>query len=330
MTDRELDVVGIGNAIVDVLSHAEDDFLVEQGLAKGTMALIDTDRAEALYAAMGPAVEASGGSAANTIAGIASLGGRAAFIGKVSNDQLGGIFRHDIRAAGVKFDTEPSVSGVPTARCLILVTPDAQRTMNTYLGASLELGPDDIDADLVGNAQVTYLEGYLWDPPLAKQAFLKAARIAHQAGRKIALSLSDPFCVDRHRAEFVELVKNHVDILFANEHEICSLWQVDSFDAALQATRGHCEVAALTRSEKGSVILGNGEVHVVDAVRVGKVVDTTGAGDLYAAGFLFGLTGGRDLYECGRIASLAAAEAISHFGARPETPLAELVLAELG
>lgn len=330
MTDRELDVVGIGNAIVDVLSHAEEGFLVEQRLEKGTMALIDAGRAQALYAAMGPGVEASGGSAANTIAGIASLGGRAGFIGKVSNDQLGGIFRHDIRAAGVRFDTEPSVSGVPTARCLILVTPDAQRTMNTCLGASLELGPDDIDADLVASAEVTYLEGYLWDPPLAKQAFLKAARIAHQAGRKIALSLSDPFCVDRHRAEFVDLVKNHVDILFANEHEICSLWQVDGFDAALQATRGHCQVAALTRSEKGSVILGDGDVHVVDAARVGKVVDTTGAGDLYAAGFLFGLTGGRGLYDCGRIASLAAAEAISHFGARPETPLTELLLAELG
>jgi sugar/nucleoside kinase (ribokinase family) len=219
---------------------------------------------------------------------------------------------------------------VPTARCLIFVTPDAQRTMNTYLGACLELGPDDIDADLVAGAKVTYLEGYLWDPPLAKQAFLEAARIAHEADRKIALSLSDPFCVERHRAEFVDLVKNHVDILFANEHEICSLWQVDDFDAALQATRGHCEVAALTRSEKGSVILGDGEIHVVDAAKVVKVVDTTGAGDLYAAGFLYGLTGGRGLYECGRIASLAAAEAISHFGARPETPLTELLLAELG
>lgn len=330
MTDRELDVVGIGNAIVDVLGHAEDDFLAEQRLEKGTMALIDAERAEALYAKMGPAVEVSGGSAANTIAGVASLGGRTAFVGKVSNDQLGGIFRHDIRAAGVTFDTAPSVSGVPSARCLIFVTPDAQRTMNTFLGACLELGPDDIDAALVARARVTYLEGYLWDPPLAKQAFLKAARIAHQAGRKIALSLSDPFCVERHRAEFVDLVKNHVDILFANEHEICSLWQVGDFDSALQVTRGHCEVAALTRSEKGSVILGGDEIHVVDAVSVAKVVDTTGAGDLYAAGFLFGLTGGRGLYECGRIASLAAAEAISHFGARPETPLTELLLAELG
>jgi sugar/nucleoside kinase (ribokinase family) len=330
MSDREIDVVGIGNAIVDVLSHADDAFVVAHGLARGTMTLIDAPRAEALYAAMGTGVEVSGGSAANTIAGIASLGGRAGYIGKVSNDQIGGIFRHDIRAVGVRFDTAPSVSGVPTARCLIFVTPDAQRTMNTFLGACLELGPDDIDPDLVAHAKVTYLEGYLWDPPLAKQAFLRAARIAHQAGRKVALSLSDPFCVVRHRAEFVDLVKNHVDILFANEHEVCALWQVDDFDAALQATRGHCEIAALTRSEKGSVVTRNGEVHVIDAARVGKVVDTTGAGDLYAAGFLYGLTSGRGLYECGRIASLAAAEVISHFGARPETPLTELVLAELG
>ncbi len=330
MSDREIDVVGIGNAIVDVLSHAEEDFLAAHGLSKGTMTLIDGARAEALYGEMGPAVEASGGSGANTVAGLASLGGRAGFIGKVSNDQIGGIFRHDIRAAGVTFDTLPSVSGAPTARCLIFVTPDAQRTMNTFLGACLELGPDDIDPHLVARAKVTYLEGYLWDPPLAKEAFLKAAAVAHDSGRKVALSLSDPFCVERHRAEFVDLVKNHVDILFANEHEICSLWQVDDFDAALQATRGHCEIAALTRSEKGSVVLGDGEIHVVDAAKVAKVVDTTGAGDLYAAGFLYGLTSGRGLYECGRIAALAAAEAISHYGARPETPLTELVLAEMG
>ena len=330
MSDREIDVVGIGNAIVDVLSHAEEDFLAAHGLSKGTMTLIDGARAEALYGEMGPAVEASGGSGANTVAGLASLGGRAGFIGKVSNDQIGGIFRHDIRAAGVTFDTLPSVSGAPTARCLIFVTPDAQRTMNTFLGACLELGPDDIDPHLVARAKVTYLEGYLWDPPLAKEAFLTAGGVAHDSGRKVALALSDPFCVERHRAEFVDLVKNHVDILFANEHEICSLWQVDDFDAALQATRGHCEIAALTRSEKGSVVLGDGEIHVVDAAKVAKVVDTTGAGDLYAAGFLYGLTSGRGLYECGRIAALAAAEAISHYGARPETPLTELVLAEMG
>ncbi len=328
MTDREIDVVAIGNAIVDVLSQTEDSFLAEEGLDKGIMALIDQPRAEALYAHMGPAVEVSGGSAANTAAGVASLGGRAAFIGKVSNDQIGGIFRHDIRAAGVRFDSAPSLSGVSTARCLIFVTPDAQRTMNTYLGACLELTPDDIDADLVGHAKVTYLEGYLWDPPMAKQAFRKAASIAHDAGRKVSLTLSDPFCVERHRAEFVDLVKNQVDILFANEHEICSLWQVGDFDSALRLTRDHCEIAALTRSEKGSVILGNGAAHVIEAAKVARLVDTTGAGDLYAAGFIYGLTSGRDLYACGRIASLAAAEAISQYGARPETPLAELVLAE--
>ncbi len=328
MSDRNIDVVAIGNAIVDVLSHAEDAFLDANGLDKGIMSLVDAERAEKLYGAMGPAVEISGGAAANTAAGVASLGGRAGFIGKVSNDQLGGIFRHDIRAAGVRFESSPSLSGVSTARCLIFVTPDAQRTMNTYLGACLELGPADIDADLVGHAQVTYLEGYLWDPPLAKEAFRKAADIAHQAGRKVSLSLSDPFCVERHRAEFVELVKNRVDILFANEHEICSLWQVTDFDAALRMTRDHCEVAALTRSEKGSVVLSGGEVHAVEAAKVARLVDTTGAGDLYAAGFLYGLTSGRGLPECGRIASLAAAEAISHYGARPETPLTELVLAE--
>jgi sugar/nucleoside kinase (ribokinase family) len=328
MTDREIDVVAIGNAIVDVLSQTEDSFLDAQGLDKGIMALVDRERAEALYKAMGPAVEVSGGSAANTAAGIASLGGRAGFIGKVSNDQIGGIFRHDIRAAGVRFESAPSLSGVSTARCLIFVTPDAQRTMNTYLGACLELTPDDVDADLVGHAKITYLEGYLWDPPLAKQAFRKAAAIAHEAGRKVSLSLSDPFCVERHRAEFVDLVKNQVDILFANEHEICSLWQVADFDSALRMTRDHCEIAALTRSEKGSVVLGNGAAHVIEAAKVARLVDTTGAGDLYAAGFLYGLTSGRDLYECGRIASLAAAEAISHYGARPETPLTELVLAE--
>ena len=304
MTDREIDVVAIGNAIVDVLSQTEDSFLDEQSLDKGIMALIDEARATALYRHMGPAVEVSGGSAANTAAGIASLGGRAGFIGKVSNDQIGGIFRHDIRAAGVRFDSAPSLSGVSTARCLIFVTPDAQRTMNTYL------------------------EGYLWDPPLAKQAFRKAASVAHEAGRKVSLTLSDPFCVERHRAEFVDLVKNQVDILFANEHEICSLWQVADFDSALRMTRDHCEIAALTRSEKGSVILGSGAAHVIEAAKVARLVDTTGAGDLYAAGFLYGLTSGRDLYACGRIASLAAAEAISHYGARPETPLAELVLAE--
>jgi sugar/nucleoside kinase (ribokinase family) len=328
MPERLFDVVGIGNAIVDVLAHADDGLLARQGLVKGAMTLVDAARAEALYAVMGAAIEVSGGSAANTIAGLASLGGRGGFIGKIGNDQLGGIFRHDIRANSVVFETPSAKSATPTARCLIFVTPDAQRTMNTYLGACIELGPEDVDAHLITHAKVTYLEGYLWDPPAAKAAFLKAAKIAHEAGRKVALSLSDAFCVERHRAEFRELVRDHVDILFANEMEARSLWQVDSFDEALQATRGHCEVAALTRSARGSIILAGEEVHVVDAAPVARVVDTTGAGDLYAAGFLYGYTGGRDPYECGRIAAIAASEAIGHFGARPETPLSGLLMSK--
>lgn len=329
MTERAFDVVGIGNAIVDILSHADEGFLAAHGLSKGTMTLIDAERASVLYRAMGPAVESSGGSAANTIAGLASLGGKGAFIGKVNNDQFGGVFRHDIRSSGVAYETAGSEEGPPTARCLIFVTGDAQRTMQTYLGACLELGPADVDVELISHAKVTYLEGYLWDPPRAKEAFLKAAKTARKAGRKVALTLSDPFCVDRHRKEFQDLVRNHVDILFANEQEICSLWQVGNFDDALHATRGTCEVAALTRSAKGSLIVSGEDVHVVDARAVEHVVDTTGAGDLYAAGFLYGYTTGKNLYDCGRIGAIAAAEVISHFGARPQTPLAELLLAEL-
>ncbi|HXQ41643.1 MAG TPA: adenosine kinase [Candidatus Udaeobacter sp.] len=325
MTDGLLDVVGIGNAIVDVLARADEAFLARHDLAKGAMTLVDEPRASALYAAMGSAIEVSGGSAANTIAGVASLGGRAGFIGKVGRDTLGEVFRHDIRAGGVVFETPPAASATPTARCLILVTPDAQRTMNTYLGASVEIEPEDVDAALIGRAKVTYLEGYLWDPPAAKAAFLKAAEAAHGAGRKVALSLSDGFCVERHRAEFRQLLGRHVDILFANEWEIRSLWEVTGFDEALQATRGVCEVAALTRSARGSVILAGGEVHVADAVTVAKVVDTTGAGDLYAAGFLHGYTRGLPAYDCARIGAIAAAEVISHFGARPETPLSSLL-----
>ncbi len=330
MAEQHLDVLGIGNAIVDVLAHAEEAFLKAQELAKGSMTLVDGQRAEELYAAMGPGVEVSGGSVANTMAGLASLGGRGAFIGKVRNDQLGGIFRHDIRASGVAFETAAATDGPPTARCLIFVTPDAQRTMGTYLGASVELGPDDLDRGAIGRAKVTYLEGYLWDAPDAKEAFLEAARVAHQAGRKVALSLSDPFCVDRHRRSFIELIGGHVDLLFANETEICSLFQVGTFDQALQEIRDHCEIAALTRSAKGSVVLADSEVHVVDAEPIDKVVDTTGAGDLYAAGFLYGYTQGKGLYDCGRLGAIAAAEVISHFGARPETPLKEVVGERLG
>jgi sugar/nucleoside kinase (ribokinase family) len=329
MPNATYDVIGVGNAIVDVLSPADEAFLANHGLAKGMMTLIDADRARALYDAMGPGVEVSGGSAANTLAGLASLGGRGAYIGKVRNDTLGGVFSHDISAIGVDYRTRPATDGGSTARCLIFVTPDAQRTMQTYLGVSVELGPDDIDLGAVEDAQITYLEGYLFDPPEAKKAFVKAAEAAHAAGRKVALTLSDPFCVDRHRAEFLHLISGHVDIVFANEAEIGALFEVGDFDSALQKIRGHCEIAALTRSEKGSVIVAGEEVHVVDAAPVSRVVDTTGAGDLYAAGFLFGLTQGRSLRDCGRIGGLAAAEIISHYGARPEVSLRKL-LAESG
>jgi sugar/nucleoside kinase (ribokinase family) len=333
MPESELDVVAIGNAIVDVVASAEEAFLAAEGVAKGAMTLIDAQRAEELYGRMGPGLEMSGGSAANSMVGLAGLGGRGLFIGKVSDDQLGAIFRHDIRAAGVEFDTPAAPAdggGPPTARCLVFVTPDAQRTLCTMLGACTELAPDDIDEAVVTAAKVTYLEGYLWDPPRAKQAFLKAAEIAHAAGREVALSLSDPFCVDRHRAEFRELVDGHVDILFANEVEVSSLYQAETFDEALQAVRGRCRLAALTRSEKGCVILDGDEVHVVDAEPAERVVDTTGAGDLFAGGFLYGHTQGRGAYDCGRIGAIAAAEVISHYGARPETSLADLVAQRLG
>jgi sugar/nucleoside kinase (ribokinase family) len=325
MNQASIDVLGIGNAIVDVIAHADEAFLDNEGLVKGTMALIDTERAEALYRLMGPAIEASGGSTANTMAGIASLGGHGAFIGKVRDDLLGKVFRHDLTAQGVRFDTPAATSGPATARCLILVTPDGQRTMNTYLGACAELGPDDIDPDLIGAAQITYLEGYLFDPPLAQRAFRKAAAIAHAAGRKVALSLSDPFCVERHRAAFRDLVAGDIDILFANEAEICSLYETRDFAAAAAAVRGHVTIAALTRSEKGSLILADGDEYRIAAKEVARVVDSTGAGDLYAAGLLHGLTHRMPLPICGGLGSLCAAEIISHVGARPERKLADFI-----
>jgi sugar/nucleoside kinase (ribokinase family) len=329
MTETTIDVIGIGNAIVDVIAHADDAFLARQALVKGTMTLIDAPRAEALYQIMGPAIEASGGSAGNTMAGLASLGGTGAYIGKVRDDLLGDIYRHDITAIGVRFDTLAATSGPGTARCLILVTPDGQRTMNTYLGACADLGPADIDPEVIAAAQVTYLEGYLFDPPQAQEAFRKAAAIAHAAGRKVALSLSDPFCVGRHRDAFRDLVDGHVDILFANEAEICSLYQTADFATAAAAVRGHVAIAALTRSAAGSVILADGAEHRIAAAPAARVVDTTGAGDLYASGFLFGLTRDRPLPTCGEIGSLCAAEIISHVGARPETALSRLI-AEAG
>jgi sugar/nucleoside kinase (ribokinase family) len=325
MTSAAFDVLGIGNAIVDVIARADDAFLGKHTLTKGSMMLIDEQRADALYAAMGPGIEVSGGSCGNTMAGVASFGGKGAYIGKVRNDQLGGVFGHDLKATGVSFETPRANSGPATARCLILVTPDAQRTMNTYLGACTGLGPADIDIKVVGAAQVTYVEGYLWDAPEAKKAVLKAFDAAHAAGRLVSITLSDSFCVDRYRDEFRDLLRNKVDILFGNESEIKSLYQVETFEEAMEATRKEAKIAALTRSEKGSVVIKGGETYAVPAGSVAKVVDTTGAGDLYAAGFLFGYTHGKPLAECARLGGLAAAEIISHVGARPEQALRGLI-----
>ena len=326
MATSSLAVVGIGNAIVDIIAHADDAFLTAQGMAKGGMALIDEARAEALYALMPPALEMSGGSAGNTIAGLASLGSKVGYIGKVRDDILGKVFRHDLTAAGVAFPTPAATSGAATARCLILVTPDAQRTMNTFLGACVQLGPDDIDPDLVRSAELTYLEGYLYDPPQAQQAFHLAADIAHGAGRKVALSLSDAFCVGRHRDAFLALVDHHIDVLFANEAEITALFQTD-FKTAIAAVRGLAEIVAVTRGAEGSVVVTAEDVIQVPAAPVSRVLDTTGAGDLYAAGFLHGMTQRQSLAECARLGGLCAAEIISHYGARPETPLASFVTA---
>lgn len=320
------DVIGLGNAIVDVLAQADDTFLSAEGLTKGSMTLVDADRATALYAKMGPAVEVSGGSVANTCAGVASLGGAAAYVGRVSSDQLGEVFAHDIRASKVAFHSVPGPkSGPPTARCLIVVTPDAQRTMSTYLGACVELGPEDVKEEDFGAAKVTYLEGYLWDPPRAKEAMLKAAHAARAQKRTVALSLSDSFCVGRHRDSFVELIRSHVDLLFCNEAEIKALTQKDDFDEAVAEARGLANEVVITRSALGSVVLKNGETVVSPAAPVTKVVDTTGAGDLFAAGYLFGYARERGAAECARLGALAAAEVIAHYGARPEVVLSTLL-----
>ncbi|KAF0114685.1 MAG: putative carbohydrate/purine kinase [Rhodospirillaceae bacterium] len=314
MNSNRFDVVTVGNAIMDVLVHVNEAFLATHALHKGTM----------------PAVECSGGSAANTAVGIAALGGQVAYVGKVNDDPLGRAFLYDINTAGVQCVTPPLREGPPTGRCLILVTPDAQRTMNTYLGACVALGPDDIDPALIQNARITYLEGYQWDAPMAKEAIRKAADLARASRKKVALSLSDPFCVERHRVEFYTLVRYHVDILFANEAEIMSLYQTTTFDDAVQAVRRHCVMAAISRGEKGSVITTADTVHVIDAVPVARVVDTTGAGDLFAAGFLYGLSQDKPPALCARIGSLCAAEIIGHFGARPERSLADWVKERFG
>jgi len=325
MAAARFDVLGIGNAIVDVIARTEDDFLIGHNMRKGSMQLIDEAQASRIYDAMGPAVEVSGGSAANTIVGAAGLGVRAAFIGKVKDDELGRVFAHDIRAAGVSFATPPASAGPSTARCYVLVTPDGERTMNTYLGAAQDLHPNDIDADTVAVAQIVYLEGYLWDPPHAKEAFLKAAKIAHDAERDVALTLSDAFCVDRYRAEFLDLIRTGtVDLVFANERELHSLYLTADFDGAVSALRNDARAAVVTRSGRGCVVITREETDAVPAYPVERVVDATGAGDLFAAGFLVGVARGADYRTAARLGALAAAEVIQHLGARPEASLKDL------
>jgi sugar/nucleoside kinase (ribokinase family) len=327
MTSTKYDVLGIGNAIFDVLVQTDEGFLARHGMTKGGMALIDEARALAIYGDMGPATEMSGGSAANTIVGIADLGARTAFIGKVRDDQIGRLYSHDIRAAGVAFETKPAVEGPATGCSYILVTPDGERTMNTYLGAAQDLTPADIDADAVAASAIVYLEGYLWDPASAKDAFVKAATIAHGAGRKVALTLSDSFCVDRYRDEFLQLMRQRtVDLIFANEAELHSLYQTSDFDTALTQLRQDTGLGIVTRSEKGCVVASSDGVVAVPAFPIDRMVDTTGAGDLFAAGFLFGLVRGAGFENAGRLGALAAAEVIQHIGARPQASLKELAM----
>lgn len=323
MSEARFDVVGLGNAIVDVISPVEEQFLIDWDIRKHGMTLIEEDRAEALTRA-GEGSEMSGGSGANTIAGIASFGGRGAYIGKVADDRLGEVFRNDMRAAGIPFETEPLQDGPATARSIIFVTPDGSRSMNTFLGASVLFSPSDVDEDTVRDGAILYLEGYLFDREDAKAAFVHAAEIAAAAGRKVSLTLSDSFCVDRHRDSFRHLIRGHVDMLFANEAELMSLYETEDFDAAIEMLRAETGLAAVTRSEKGSVIIGDGEPIHLQAEPVARVVDTTGAGDQYAAGFLFGLARGLPLALCGKLGHIAAAEVISHYGPRPEVSYADL------
>ena len=325
MADAKYDVLGIGNAIFDVLVQTDERFLVDHGMTKGSMALIDETRAAAIYRDMGPATTMSGGSAANTIVGIASFGARAAYVGKVKQDEVGTLYSHDIRAAGVAFNTKAAADGPATGCSYILVTADGERTMNTYLGAAQNLLPGDIDPTEVAAAQIVYLEGYLWDPKDAKDAFVKASTIAHGAGRQVALTLSDAFCVDRYRGEFVELMrKGTVDIVFANESELHSLYETSDFDSALKALRADVKLGVVTRSEKGCVVASKDSVVAVPASPIKELVDTTGAGDLFAAGFLFGLVRNAGHENAGKLGALAAAEVIQHIGARPLASLKEL------
>lgn len=324
------DIVGIGNAIVDVISREAEEFIAEHGLVRGAMTLVDAERSDALYAAMAPAIETSGGSVANTMAGVASFGGRAGYIGKIRDDQLGGVFSHDIGAVGVDYAVVPASAGPPTARCLIVVTPDAARTMSTFLGISGYLHPDDIDVEFVKSASILFCEGYIWDIPITKQAIRKAIEASREAGRRVSFTLSDTFCVERHFDEWHELLNGSIDVLFGNEAELAVLFENEDFDVAVERVQGLCEVACLTRSEKGSVIVTPDEVIEVAPVPVPEVVDTTGAGDLYAAGFLYGLSIDADLRTCGLLASRAASEVISHVGARPLVPLSELAADLIG
>lgn len=318
MTKTTYDVLTVGNAIVDIISRCDDAFLIENGITKAAMNLIDAERAELLYSRMGPAIEASGGSAGNTAAGVASLGGRAAYFGKVAEDQLGRIFTHDIRAQGVHYATKPKGTFPPTARSMIFVTPDGERSMNTYLGACVELGPEDVEPEVVAEAKVTYFEGYLWDPPRAKEAIVETCRIAHAHGRETSMTLSDSFCVGRYRAEFLDLMRSGtVDIVFANREETLSLYETDDFDLALDRIAADCKMAAVTMSEDGATIVRGAERIRVPATAIRELTDTTGAGDLFAAGFLFGYTQGRTLEDCGHLGCLSAGIVIQQIGPRP-------------
>ncbi len=334
MTDApqaRYDLVGIGNALVDVVVDIEDSFLAANDLPRGSMNLVDAEQSDALYDRLPPAIETSGGSCGNTMFGFSALGGRGAYLGKVRDDAFGKVFAHDMKAIGVDCPVAPAPTGPATGRCLVMVSPDAQRTMATYLGTAVDLGPDDVPEETIAASKVLYMEGYLFDPEAAKRAFVKAADIAHAAGRKVSLSLSDPFCVDRHREAFLALVEDHIDILFANEEEITSLYQVGDFDAAMDRVRGHCEIACLTRSARGSLILSGEQVIEIDPVPVGdKLTDTTGAGDQYAAGFLYGYTHGFDLETAGKMASIAGAEVVCHYGARPRADIRGMIRAQLG